>query len=131
MNKLFLSHIKELTFVLQALNGYNINFAYHKKTSKLSFCSRGILKVYIIQKGSTLKIQKGSTLKIQKGSTLKNQMDSTLKIQKGSPLKIQKGSIPKIQRNSTLKIQKGSTLKKLSKQKCLLTYFMILVFFKP
>ena len=123
MNKLFLSHIKELTFVLQALNGYNINFAYHKKTSKLSFCSRGILKVYIIQKGSTLKIKKGSTLK--------NQMDSTLKIQKGSPLKIQKGSIPKIQRNSTLKIQKGSTLKKLSKQKCLLTYFMILVFFKP
>ena len=74
MNKLFLSHIKELTFVLQALNGYNINFAYHKKTSKLSFCSRGILKVYIIQKikkGSTLKIQKDSTLKIQKGSTLK------------------------------------------------------------
>ena len=143
MNKL-LSHIC----------AYNIDFVSRKKASKLSFCSRGWkmmhwerngLKVYIIEKSSTLKIQKGSTLKtqkcsilqiqkasthkIQKGSTLKTRKCSTHKIQKGSTLKIQKRSTLNIQKGSTLEIQKGSLLKKLSTQKCLLTYFMLLVFF--
>ena len=60
----------------------------HQNTLRFSLL---FTHVYIIQKGSTLKIQKGSKLKIQKGSTLKTQKGSTLKIQKGSKFKTQKG----------------------------------------
>ena len=70
MNKILSSQTKELTFVLQGLTDYNIDFVYHKKANKLSFCSRRQkkmrwrTKVYVIQKGSTLKITKGTTLEI-------------------------------------------------------------------
>ena len=37
MDQLLLSHIKELTFVLQALSGHNIDFVYWRKASKSSF----------------------------------------------------------------------------------------------
>ena len=37
MDQLLLSHIKELTFVLQALSGHNIDFGYWRNASKSSF----------------------------------------------------------------------------------------------
>ena len=80
MDQLLLSHIKELTFVLQALSGHNIDFGYWRNASKSSFAledKKGCIKEqmdqkYIFEKGSTLNIQKVSTLKIKKGFTLKN-----------------------------------------------------------
>lgn len=80
MDQLLLSHIKELTFVLQALSGHNIDFVYQRKASKSSFAvedKKGCIREqmdqkYIFQKGSTFNIQKVSTLKIKKGFTLEN-----------------------------------------------------------